>query len=145
MEENTLRERLFQIELKRKKLVQEFLLNIGLTPGQGQARILKYLSAGHPVTQKELADACSLDVTTMSRNLDKMEQAGFLKRSMNPECRRSYLIELTESGYQKAEQVKVGFQKLENILGEGMEAGEKQMLNALLQKINENLDRNRLL
>ena len=32
-----LREILFQIELIKRKRVQEFLLGIGLTPGQGQA------------------------------------------------------------------------------------------------------------
>ena len=35
-----LREILFQIELLKRRKVQRFLLEIGLTPGQGQARIL---------------------------------------------------------------------------------------------------------
>ena len=62
-----LREILFEIELIKRKQVQEFLLGIGLTPGQGQARILVFVDTHPDVTQREIADACMLDVTTMSR------------------------------------------------------------------------------
>ena len=50
------------------------------------------------MTQKKLADACLLDVTTMSRTLDRMEQAGLLVRESNPDCRRSWLIDPDRQG-----------------------------------------------
>ena len=53
----------------------------------------------------QLADICILDVTTMSRALDKLEQSGLLKRSTNPQCRRSWLISLTEEGNSLADKV----------------------------------------
>ena len=71
---------LYRIELKKRKIVQKFLVEIGLTPGQGQARILRYLSHHPHITQKEIADACMLDVTTMSRVLDKLEKLGLIIR-----------------------------------------------------------------
>ena len=46
-----LREILFQIELIKRKQVQEFLLGIGLTPGQGQARSIVFVSTHPDVTQ----------------------------------------------------------------------------------------------
>ena len=52
-----LREILFQIELIKRKRVQEFLLGISLTPGQGQARILVFVDAHQAVTQKEIGRA----------------------------------------------------------------------------------------
>ena len=79
-----LREILFQIELIKRKRVQEFLLGIGLTPGQGQARILVFVDAHPAVTQKEIADACMLDVTTMSRTLDKLQKQGLIIRERDP-------------------------------------------------------------
>ena len=79
-----LREILFQIELIKRKRVQEFLLGIGLTPGQGQARILVFVDAHPAVTQKEIADACMLDVTTMSRTLDKLQKQGLIIRERRP-------------------------------------------------------------
>lgn len=133
------RETLYQIELLKRKKVQRFLLDIGLTPGQGQARILIFLSAHSPVTQKEIADACLLDVTTMSRTLDKMERQGLLRRERDPECRRAYRVELTEAGYQKAEEVKKGFLCLEDIMCSEVSDKELDELICGLEKMRENL------
>lgn len=80
IQKQSLREILFQIELLKRRKVQRFLLDIGLTPGQGQARILAYLSSHSSVTQKEIADRCMLDVTTMSRVLNKLEEMGLISR-----------------------------------------------------------------
>ena len=51
-ERQRFRETLYQIELLKRRRVQSFLLDIGLTPGQGQARILMYLSGHSMVSQK---------------------------------------------------------------------------------------------
>ena len=75
-ERQKFREVLFEIELRKRKKVQEFLVKMGLTPGQGQARILSYLSVNDRVTQRETADACLLDATTMSRALDRLRKNG---------------------------------------------------------------------
>ena len=87
IQKQSLREILFQIELLKRRKVQRFLLDIGLTPGQGQARILAYLSSHSSVTQKEIADRCMLDVTTMSRVLNKLEEMGLISRQRDPGCR----------------------------------------------------------
>lgn len=140
MKKGTIREALFQVELKKRKRVQKFLLDAGLTPGQGQARILRYLAEQGQVNQKELADGCGLDVTTMSRTLDKMEQAGYLIRTRNPSCRRSCQVELTPPGLDKAEEVGRGFDRLEELLGKGMTEQERKTLLELLEKVEHNLD-----
>ena len=75
-----IRKTLFEIEQQKRTRVQRFLLEIGLTPGQGQARILSSLAAAGNVTQRELADACLMDVTTMSRTLDRLEEKGLIRR-----------------------------------------------------------------
>ena len=116
IQKQSLREILFQIELLKRRKVQRFLLDIGLTPGQGQARILVYLSSHSSVTQKEIADRCMLDVTTMSRVLNKLEEMGLIRRQRDPGCRRAYQIGLTEAGRQKAEEVNRGFERLEEML-----------------------------
>ena len=59
-ERQKFREVLFEIELRKRKKVQELLVKMGLTPGQGQARILSFLSAHSPVSQKEIADAIAM-------------------------------------------------------------------------------------
>lgn len=141
MEKEEIRKTLFQIEQARRKIVQNFLKEIGLTPGQGQARILQFLAEHEPVTQKKLADACDLDVTTMSRVLDRLEKEGYLKREKNPQCRRSYLIALTENGYKKAEEIAEGFQKLDEKICAGLKEEESETLLILLHKVEKELER----
>ena len=118
---------LYTIELKKRKIVQKFLVEIGLTPGQGQARILRYLSHHPHITQKEIADACMLDVTTMSRVLDKLEKLGLIIRERDPDCRRAYQIEQA-------------FQKLADQMCEGISGEKMGLLTGELLKMVENLN-----
>ena len=134
-----LREILFQIELIKRKRVQEFLLGIGLTPGQGQARILVFVDAHPAVTQKEIADACMLDVTTMSRTLDKLQKQGLIIRERDPGCRRSCRISLTEEGREKAKAVRSGFAEIEQMICSGFREEEIGQLAGQLLRIKENL------
>ena len=136
----SLREILFQIELLKRRKVQRFLLDIGLTPGQGQARILVYLSSHSSVTQKEIADRCMLDVTTMSRVLNNLEEMGLISRQRDPGCRRAYQIGLTEAGQQKAEEVNRGFERLEEMLCRELSEEEIGSLTTGLKKVKESLE-----
>ena len=140
IQKQSLREILFQIELLKRRKVQRFLLDIGLTPGQGQARILVYLSSHSSVTQKEIADRCMLDVTTMSRVLNKLEEMGLISRQRDPGCRRAYQIGLTEAGQQKAEEVNRGFERLEEMLCRELSEEEIGRLTTGLKKVKESLE-----
>lgn len=140
IQKQSLREILFQIELLKRRKVQRFLLDIGLTPGQGQARILVYLSSHSSVTQKEIADRCMLDVTTMSRVLNKLEEMGLISRQRDPGCRRAYQIGLTEAGRQKAEEVNRGFERLEEMLCRELSEEEISSLTTGLKKVKESLE-----
>lgn len=140
IQKQSLREILLQIELLKRRKVQRFLLDIGLTPGQGQARILVYLSSHSSVTQKEIADRCMLDVTTMSRVLNKLEEMGLISRQRDPGCRRAYQIGLTEAGRQKAEEVNRGFERLEEMLCRELSEEEIGSLTTGLKKVKESLE-----
>ena len=138
-----IRKTLFEIEQQKRTRVQRFLLEIGLTPGQGQARILSSLAAAGNVTQRELADACLMDVTTMSRTLDRLEEKGLIRRERDPQSRRAYRIYrigLTDAGQETAEKVDAGFAELEQVLCSGMTDAELLALAGSLRKIRENLN-----
>ena len=105
MEKNSIRKILHRLDLERRQLMRPKFLELGLTVGEGQPRILDCLLDREELTQRELADLCMFDVTTMSRTLDKMEQAGLIQRNKNPVSRRSHLISLTEKGKEKGKQV----------------------------------------
>jgi DNA-binding MarR family transcriptional regulator len=135
-----IREMLFRLDLLRKKLLQPFFLSLGLSIGQGQPRILNHLLIKDDITQKELADLCDMDVTTISRTIDKLEEAELLERKRHPECRRSYRIRLTEEGRKKALQIKERFELIDDKIWEGFEEEEMEEVLRGLKKICKNLE-----
>lgn len=91
------------------------------------------------MNQKELADACLMDVTTMSRTLDRMEKDGLLKRENNPASRRSWNVSLTDYGAQKADEVIRIFNRIDNVIYNGFSEEEVQTLSVMADKVEKNL------
>ena len=91
------------------------------------------------MTQRELADRCFVDVTTISRTVDRLVKAGLLRKEIDPSCRRSCLISLTEEGREKAEQVKEIFEKGDEIWWEAFDEEELETFYRQLQKMEESL------
>lgn len=139
MEKNSIRKILHRLDLERRQLMRPKFLELGLTVGEGQPRILDCLLDRKELTQRELADLCMFDVTTMSRTLDKMEQAGLIQRNRNPVSRRSHLIRLTEKGKEKGKQVREEFAWLDGTLQKGLTREELETLYRILEKIEKNL------
>lgn len=136
------REMLFRLDIMRRKFLQPFFMSLGLSIGQGQPRILNHLLTKDDITQKELADLCEMDVTTISRTIDKLEEAGLLERKRPPECRRSYRIKLTEEGIKKAKQIRQKFEQIDDKIWEGFEEEEMEEVFKGLKKIYQNLEKN---
>ena len=74
---------------------------------------------------------------TVRSALALLEKEGYLTRMPNPECRRSYLVALTQAGYEKADEVKVGFSRLEEKMCAGLTEEEGETLLALLKKVQK--------
>lgn len=129
----------FDIEMLRRRLIRPYFIELGLTVGQGQPRILKELREHGIMNQKELADACLMDVTTMSRTLDRMEKDGLLKRENNPASRRSWNVLLTDCGHEKADEVIKIFNKVDDVIFKGFSEEEVQTLSVMAGKVEKNL------
>lgn len=138
MEKEDVRRTLYELDCARRSLLQPYFVGIGLTIGQGQPRILMCLLQREPMTQRELADACHLDAATMSRTLDRLQEAGLLQRTPKPGSRRSYHVVLTEEGRRKAALVQKGFAHVDEVLWRGI--SEREMAPALdtLRRMLEN-------
>ena len=139
MEKNDIRKILHRLDLERRQLMRPRFLEMGLTVGEGQPRILNCLMEQGEMSQRELADACMFDVTTLSRTLDKMEKAGLVTRKVNPASRRAHLIALTPEGKEKAGQVQKQFAWLDQVLWGDIEEKEMESLYRTLEKIEENV------
>ena len=134
------RQLLVRSEKARKHLLQPYFSQIGLAFGQGHARILDALMKKDHVTQKELADTCHMDVTTMSRSLARLEESGYRVRERDPGCRRSFLICLTGEGIMEAEKVHQVLDFVDRQIWKGLTPEEMEQFCACLEKICDNLE-----
>ena len=141
MERDGLGSAFLRVELLRRQLLRPHFIELGLTVGQGQPRILKTLRLKGAMSQRELSDLCVLDVTTMSRTLDKLEKMGLIKRTNNPECRRSWVISLTPAGEEKADKVVELFRMADEIFSEGMTEDDIKKLYDILDIIEGNIEK----
>ena len=130
---------IFDVEMLRRRFIRQYFIELGLTVGQGQPHILKELREHGAMNQKELSDACLIEVTTMSRTIDRLEKMGLVKRESNPVCRRSWTIALTEEGCELADKVIEIFEMADGIMKSGMSESELETLSAGLEKVKENL------
>ena len=89
MDKSEIRSLLFQLDRARRRLMQPYFTALGLPLGQGQPRILTRLLEGDGLTQRVLAQACGLDAATLSRALDRLEEAGLIARESHPDSRRA--------------------------------------------------------
>ena len=105
---------LFKIELSRRNFLRPYFIEIGLTVGQGQPRILRELYLSGPMNQRELAES-------------------------NPECRRSFIISLTDNGRKKAEDVIDIFAMADEVFCENISEEELESFCKTAQKIENNI------
>ena len=71
----------------------------------------------------------------MTNRLDRLEEAGLVKRVPDPDDRRGVLVELTEAG-SKAWDDSVSAQAAkESLIAAALDKSEKRELNALLRRL----------
>jgi DNA-binding MarR family transcriptional regulator len=83
----------------------------------------------------KLARLMELSSGAITNRLDRMEDAGLLRRLPDPDDRRGILVELTPDGKQVYEEA-VGVQgRKESLIASALSAPEKKQLNALLRRL----------
>jgi len=98
--------------------------------------VLQHAMAGQ-LTQKELAEQCDLDKTTMVSTIDDLEARGLAERRPSPTDRRARIIEVTPAGRKmvaSGQRVVAGI--YDEVLGT-LPEGEREVLLAALTRLVE--------
>ena len=66
--------------------------------GSGQFTLMMRLLRRDGVRQEELASSLNYDRATITRSMNRLEDAGYIVRERDPEDRRAYVVSLTEKG-----------------------------------------------
>lgn len=103
---------------------------------RGEWRLLGALRRSGPPYRRSpgrLAEDIGLSSGAMTNRLDRLQEAGLVRRLPDPDDRRALQVELTEAGWQ-AWQDSVGVQaKKEALVASALNPEEKEALNGLLR------------
>jgi DNA-binding MarR family transcriptional regulator len=101
--------------------------------------VMMYLWELGPQRQTDLIGLIDSDAATMTRTIQRLEHAGFVRRSPCADDKRAYLIESTAAGRALRPQVEQIWNQLEEIVVGGAGERERQTLRRVLDGIEERL------
>jgi len=103
-------------------------------------RALAALQARKRCTMSELADLATIDRTTLTRTVDRMEDAGWLLRIADSEDMRVTRLELTAAGRKLFEKIWPTVARLNELALSGLSKPQIDALRATLGRMKDNLE-----
>ncbi|WP_225828143.1 MarR family winged helix-turn-helix transcriptional regulator [Streptomyces naphthomycinicus] len=113
------------------------LRELGLYPGQ--ELVMMSLWESGPARQSDLIRLLGLDPSTVTKMLQRLEQAGHVRRLPDPADRRAVLVEATDSGARLLDEVARLWSTLEDESLAGLGPAEREQLLTLLGRVEANL------
>lgn len=107
----------------------------GMLPRELLLVTVLQLAGDQGVRQKDLAQELGINASSLSEQIDRLEQQCYLERRANPEDKRSTLIVLTEKGKARAWELQDERQAAAAGFCAGLSEEEKDQLIALLDKL----------
>ncbi len=129
-------DRIGLIEKYLRRTHDETLEQFGLS--WGEVKVMGNLRYGGPPyrsTPGRLARELDLSSGAMTTRLDKMEEAGMIRRLADPDDRRGVIVELTEHGRDLWQQTVAVQAEKESTIAAALSAHEKDELNDLLRRL----------
>jgi DNA-binding MarR family transcriptional regulator len=96
----------FTAQLKLKTYLKNTLARAGVTVTPAQSGILFLLKGKNGQTMSELSQVLSLDNSTLTGLVDRLERAGFVKRNSSESDRRASHVFITDKGYEETNRAK---------------------------------------
>lgn len=129
-------ERIQKITHRLDRVMEETLLSHDLN--RGEWRLLGALRRSGPPYRRspgQLAEEMGLSSGAMTNRLDRMEEAGLIRRLRNPSDRRAIEVELTNAGWQAWQDSTDAQAQKEALIAEALSVDEKEQLNRLLRRL----------
>jgi DNA-binding MarR family transcriptional regulator len=91
------------------------------------------------LSQAELARRQRVEAPSMCRMVDRLERDGLVERRADPGDRRATRVHLSGDGREVAERGAAVVDGIERAIAEGLDAGERRVLGALLTRVLDEL------
>lgn len=112
---------------------------IEINPAQGRILFALWQQDGIPI--QILKERTSLEKSTLTSMIDRLEEAGLVRRRPSPDDRRHILIERTEKDRALERAYKSVSKEMTELYYRGFGDGEIERFESYLRRIFENLDR----
>ena len=118
-----------------KRMMEETLTERSLTWGEWKVLGLLRRSQGYRRSPGYLAVHAELSSGAMTNRLDRLEEAGLIRRLPDPTDRRGVQVELTEAGKQAYDESTAAQAAKEALVASALTGKEKEELNNLLRRL----------
>jgi len=120
-----------------RRFNQRALLFLGLT--RAQCKVLGYLARNEGINQSGLADLLEIKPMTLVRQVDRMEEDGWIERRPDPADRRAHRLVLTEKARPILARILDLSTEVRNEAFAGLSEVEGRHLISLLGRVHANL------
>jgi DNA-binding MarR family transcriptional regulator len=136
--ERTVRRLISQASDLKHRRVHELLDELGL--GRGQVFVLYALWEQDGITQSELTERLNRSPSTITKTVQRMEKAGFVKRCPDNRDERVSRVYLTDAGREIRPAVEEVWNRLDRQIFGGFSAQELALLRAFLLRVCQNIE-----
>jgi len=134
-------DRIGGINRRIKRMLDETLDEHGLSSGEWHALGSLSRAPGGRRTAGQLAKRAELSSAAMTNRLDRLEEAGLVRRHPDEHDRRAVQIEVTEAGRKLYERTVDAQAAKEAIVAEALTAEQQDQLNDLLRRVMRAFER----
>jgi len=101
--------------------------------------VLLSLKAARPGMQRDLATTVGVEGPTLTHHLNRMEVAGLVQRTRDPQNRRIHRVELTDAGEAMFHRLRRAVTAFDGRLRRGVTDAEVRVLADLLTRLQRNV------
>ena len=127
----------FSLARAHRALAADLLRPLGLHPGQ--ELLLMFLWEHGPQRQTDLAQHVATDSASMTRTVQRLERAGFVRRRSSPDDKRVTLVEPTPASLALQPRVAEVWAQLEHATAGDLTAVERDDAASLLRALERNV------
>jgi DNA-binding MarR family transcriptional regulator len=107
--------------------------------GSGQFQILIVLDKNDGINQESISKILNLDKANVTRAVTKLEKKNYVRRVIDPNDHRAYILHLTQSGKKLVPKIRKSLTKLSSKLLSDFSIQEKDLALKLLKRMYQNM------
>ena len=124
---------IFTAQQKLRTYMKNVLMKENVRVTTAQAGILFLLKQKSGQSMSELSQVLSIDNSTLTGLIDRLERSGFVRRNSNPGDRRALNIDITDTGLRELEKAKAVIRRINEEIKAGFSEQEMESFKKVLQ------------